>query len=218
MIESFYSVQQALDYFPRCLVCGYNISGLDFIQSAAAISTEVDYTFKGRESRPKLIYKLLENGYEEVYEIDVHTSRVDRRVTIRNEECVAGSFAGTTRYGYTGSSTPPTSGLKYLYLGVSCQSCKKYDYALQLIVDLDPLAMKRILLNSERVIFQENELGERREIRNVYTTRRTEYSYFRKPEPGTIVEELKQELPLLPFNRVDPNKTLERVKNLLIFT
>ncbi len=219
MIEFFASIQDALNYTPYCLLCRHSITSLDSLVPGAISSLQVEYDNYGYGGyHPVITYTLVENGYKDTFNINIGNNAITRQTDIETQEYVVNAFSGTQSFTHPTPALPPISGDQYLYLGVACKSCNKYDYTLQLIICLKPLAMKRIVFNSEKVVFQEGEWSERRELRNVYTTKRTTYSYFPEPKIGLITSELKQDLPLLPLNREDPSKTLERVKNLLIFT
>lgn len=219
MIEFFTSIQDALNYAPYCLLCRHSMRGLDSLVPGAISSLKIDYDNRGYGDYHSVItYTLIENGYKDNFTINVVNNSITRQTDIEMEDQVVSTRVGLQTFKSSAPSLPVSSGYQYLSLGVACKSCHKYDYTLQLVICVKPLVMARIALNSERLVFQEGEWSERRELRNVYTTKRTTYSYFPEPKLGAVRNELKQELPLIPFNREDPNKTLERVKNLLIFT
>jgi hypothetical protein len=115
-------------------------------------------------------------------------------------------------------SAAASNGHKYLGLGRDSCKCQKYSFMLQLIVNLKLLNLSEIYLNSEKVIII-NQEG-RYEIRNVYTTNKTEYGFFPgNPEVELVDVSYKHQLlPLIPLDRQHPDKTLQRIKNLLIFT
>lgn len=218
MIEFFASIKDALNYIPRCLLCRHDMSGLGSLVPGAISSLQIDYDNHGYGDYHSVItYTLIESGYKDHFTINVVNNAITRQTEIETEDQVVNAFSGSQTFKHS-PSLPIASGYQYLHLGVACKSCHKYDYTLQLIICVKPLAMKQIIFNSERLVFQEGEWSERRELRNVYTTKKTTYSYFPEPKLGVVRDELKQDFPLLSLNREDPNKTLERVKNLLIFT
>lgn len=219
MTEFFASIQDALNYTPYCLLCRHSMGRLDNLVPGAISSLQIDYDNRGYGDYHSVItYTLIENGYKDHFTINVVNNEITRQTEIEIEDQIVGAGLGSQTFKPSVPSSPVASGYQYLSLGVACKSCHKYDYTVQLILCVKPLAIARIILNSERLVFQEGEWSERRELRNVYTTKKTVYSYFPEPKLGFIRNELKQDFPLLPINREDPNKTLERVKNLLIFT
>jgi len=162
-----------------------------------------------------ITYTLRGAGYADIFRINTQTNHVEREINIENDNQTVTSSLGYTSAG----SPPPLSGHRYLSLTAKCRACQKYDYTLQLIVALQPVAMKEIILNSERVIFQADRMSEAWELKNIYTTKLTVYSRFSPPVIGAnAVRQITQQFPLLPLDRNDPTKTLKRVKNLLIFT
>lgn len=95
----------------------------------------------------------------------------------------------------------------------SCNQCGQYAYNLQIHLDMDQGKIVGIFLNSETFSFEKGPLLY--EIRSVYSTGKTHYKVFNNDadsETKTLV------LPLIPFDLSNPDKTLERVKTLALFS
>lgn len=146
--------------------------------------------------------------------ICLQTDEVTRELTenIRELSTQVGSYLTFV------NGVPQTTGDMYFGLGLECCGCQDYYYMLQLVVSLSPsIRLSKICLNSESVIIRNNE--SRYEIRNSYTTGNTEYLFSSdQPNEDTITISKRQLLPLIPLDRQCPIKTLQRIKNLLIFT
>lgn len=218
-MNNFYSLQQVFNYFSSCLMCKYGM-GMDCLTGApisnVAIGIEFDNHGLG-DYYPSLTYRLQESSFDEEFKIDTRNNRVYRKLKEHYRDEIVGGYSTNVQF-VNKCSYPQVAGVKYLYLGGSCSKCKQYNYVLQLLVKLDPLCLTDIVFNSETCIFQDYLRGERWELKNVYTTQKTIYTHFAEPVLNTLIREAGQELPLLPLDRSEPNKTLERVKNLLIFT
>jgi hypothetical protein len=213
-MNRFYNIQEAISYLSPCLLCKYGM-GLDCLSGSP--DSQLNYGYG--DFSPVITYSIMDKSFEDKFMINVRSNEVKRDIVTHREEYVVGGYDGTNSYaGKTSFANPQTSGTRYLYLGGSCRNCRKYGYVLQIIIRLQPLTLTDVVFNSETVTFQANEMGERWELKNIYTTKQTVYSHFAPPVPGTIVQEAKQNFPLLPLDREDPSKTLKRVKNLLIFT
>jgi len=99
-----------------------------------------------------------------------------------------------------------------------CTSCNNYSLMIQMVIALEYMMIAKIVLNSESMSFMEK--GGLSEIRNIYTLNKTEYNFFGgepiEGEPHDFVR--SQTLPLISLDRDNPLHTLQRIKNLLIFT
>ncbi len=107
----------------------------------------------------------------------------------------------------------------------TCDSCSKYGYVLQVHVDSDVMKVIGIYLNSETFSI---ELGdELYEIKNLYSTGKTTYDKFDRVNIDT--ETVKASgwsgrrnstisFPLIPMDINNPEKTLDRIKGLVIFS
>lgn len=118
--------------------------------------------------------------------------------------------------GYNGSGGPlSTNGTDFRSLLISCIDCQKYSYLIQLHISLEQGRIANLILNSEFVSVEDgNKLYE---IKNIYTTDKTEMSMFHthlSKQRGALD---KVEFPLVPLDLQNPMKTVERIKNLIVF-
>jgi hypothetical protein len=112
------------------------------------------------------------------------------------------------------------SGCMFLAIWIECEECYQYSYTIRIKIDLTERSVSDINLNSEFITVLDDEHFTH-EIRNVYATKQTEYWYTtngrtrHKSYPKiekTII------LPLVPLNLEQPEKTLERIKSLIVFS
>lgn len=110
---------------------------------------------------------------------------------------------------------------------VTCDGdwCSGYGFVLQVHVNPTENKMTGIYLNSESISIERGD--ELFEIKNIYATNKTEYDRFTKVDVddgtikmsgwqgrrnGTII------LPLVPMDLSNPEKTLDRIKGLVVFS
>lgn len=206
----FDSLIEAIQYIKHCPLCKERlIVKRDTVtrHTLSAIHTwEVETIFTFTESNA---------DYSDKIKICMENQTVERDITQFRE----------TKYGIQGvvsfhANYPLTCGDKYLGLGMECPNCRNYNFMIQIVVSLKPLRMTKICLNSESLTFDGKE--KTYEIRNIYTTGQTEYVCYAGTgsggEEGTVFVQGRQTFPLISFDRNDPHRFLQRVKNLLIFT
>jgi hypothetical protein len=86
---------------------------------------------------------------------------------------------------------------------------------IQVHISLEHGRLIALVLNSEAVSIEEG--AKLYEVKNIYTTEKTEMSTFHtrlSQQRGALD---KVELPLVPLDLQNPLKTVERIKNLLVF-
>lgn len=108
-----------------------------------------------------------------------------------------------------------TNGVNYRKINVTCDDCFKYGYMVQVLLSLDSRKIIGLVLNSETVSI-ENE-AKLYEIKCIYTTEKTEMSTFHTHTSKQRGPLDKVEFPLVPLDLQNPMKTVERIKNLLVF-
>lgn len=108
-----------------------------------------------------------------------------------------------------------TGGINIRRLNISCDGCSKYAYLVQMHISLDAGKIVSLVLNSESASIEEG--AKLYEIKNIYTTEKTEMATFHthlSQQRGALD---KVELPLVPLDLQNPLKTVERIKNLIVF-
>jgi hypothetical protein len=143
--------------------------------------------------------------------VDCHNNNI-----VKINQVVSTSFAGGPPI-YMASSLSDLSsgGTNIRRLNISCDSCSKYAYLVQVHISLDKNKITSMVLNSESASIEEG--AKLYEIKNIYTTEKTEMSTFHthlSQQRGALD---KVELPLVPLDLQNPLKTVERIKNLLVF-
>lgn len=105
------------------------------------------------------------------------------------------------------------SGTLGLPVTIECDDCHMYSFIIQVWINLNNRSIIQILLNSERVSWEDSDLT-LHEVVSVYSTDKTKYSFFNidtSKDDGQIF------LPFVPINFLNPKDTVERIKKLLIF-
>lgn len=114
--------------------------------------------------------------------------------------------------------------LDFFGISITCDDCSKYGYTLKICADRTNNKVTSIHLNSESLSIEKDK--ELYEIKNIYSLNRTEYIKFTKVEEHTEVLSMSGwlskrdgtvSLPLIPLDLDNPEKTVERIKGLVIF-
>ena len=124
-----------------------------------------------------------------------------------------------SNYNNTMTSPPLYVGHFYVRIAMKCRGCSCYEFVIQTVIHLDQEApqIDKLIFNSESIDFDEFR------IHNSYTSKITTFSTLL---PGTIDSEIiipphfgkGLELPLVALNRYNPQETIDRIKNLIIFS
>ena len=107
------------------------------------------------------------------------------------------------------------SGIFMFSVLAHCNDCSKYGYTIQVHADMANMKVIGIYLNSETFSIEKGDTLY--EIRNVYPMKKTEYSIFRKSTDASDNLDKQAELPLIPLDLENPEKTLDRIKGLIVF-
>jgi hypothetical protein len=204
--SQFHSIQHAIALIPRCIFC------------REYMVVENEYRDSGWDSsglpRRQIKFTNRDTSWTDEYILSFHSPGVERNISYHRSEIFQPLGSIDTTLSFPRSSVLPDKGHQYLAVGVRCASCSDYQYTIQVVIDLEQLLICRINLNSETLVFRKE--VERYVVRNIYTLEQTEYSYDRF---GGVDDGVKQQIfPLLPLDRDNPHKILERVRSLLIWT
>ena len=128
----------------------------------------------GYDQHHTLVFDTSNASYEEITEICLETEHVERKVkeNVDTDAVIYGSsFYSMHQHTKSIVAPPVVLGDLYLKLVRECRSCKRYGYAIQLIIDVNHHChIKERILNSEHLSFDNHYV-----IRNVYTFDQTEY-------------------------------------------
>jgi hypothetical protein len=210
----FVSMRDALEYRKRCPICSSQL----LIDDRYA-ETKIDWD-EGKE-RTRLLWKT-QDGEEMIIDPDSSCVRfVDKYF-------VPEYVVGTSNYSsqaYMGRIIPKAKkvydGHLYERIGMTCDDCCQYHYLVKFVIDVGMKSIINIELNSETISIDDNK-GTVHEIKNIYPTKETEYTYFTKGDriylDGTHVGEKSITLPLITLDLDNPTKTLERIRTLVLFS
>jgi hypothetical protein len=115
-------------------------------------------------------------------------------------------FSGTPKH-------PPMSHILGTQMVCLNNNCSGYSYVFSFRVREYYPVVGDIYLNTEYIIFDEN--GVNYEITNSHSVQRTRYKVS-GADPFRDIKSI--DLPFVPLDLENPSKTLEKVKNLIIFT
>lgn len=177
----FDKISKALDYRKVCPVCNHSIS-----------FKNKDLIIEYQSDEPRLRFNL---SKEDIFYIN--TKNDDVEVIFKKS-----IFSNLKSYA-----------ILYEPIYMECQNidCGLYSYIIQVLVDIKNLKVKKIILNSEKISYEDTD-GSLHEIHNNYVNRTTNYNYFFKEKESFVT------VPIININLNDLKQTVERVKNLLIFS
>ena len=198
----FKSIQDALDYRTFCPVCHNSLS----IDDKYGLMIKKEYDSKNKIT---LIWK---SNQDELV-INLNGDRIESLTKKVVSSTIYGLPGCIVGHGYTSIE----NGTMYTSLSVGCNDCCQYSYVVQVLVNISKKVIDNIVLNSELITIEDDEVIH--EIRNIYTTDKTEYSWFKTgQDEEDPIDEKSIILPLVPLDLVCPEKTVERVRNLILFS
>ncbi len=196
----FKSIQDVLDYRPFCPVCHESL----VIDNKYGAQVK-----KGNKEKVTLVWK----SNQDELTINLDGDRIESLTKRVTSSIIYGIPAHIVGYDYT----PIENGIMYVSLSIGCEGCCQYSYVVQILVDLSQKIIDSIVLNSELLTIEDKDTIH--EIRNVYTTGKTEYSWFKTSQTEEeALDEKRITLPLVPLDLIYPEKTIERVRNLIVFS
>ncbi len=196
----FYSFLEALRYRSKCPLCdkSMEINDRDLV-------SRVEYPI----GHPYQKFGFhIGKGSDDIMYLNPTTEKVEVEYSRRSD-----AFATLGNNIYSGRLPVPHeySGMFYHALTLNCNVCCRYHYTLQVHANLTEGCLAGTYLNSESVSVEESETVH--EVKNVYSTDKTEYACF--PKDGSSK---RQSMPLIPLNLTDPKETISRIRKLLIFS
>lgn len=203
MIIQFHSVLEALSYHKFCPCCknSMEVNDRDLV---------TEYSNRGNS---RLAFELSSSS-DDVMFIDPVSEEIEivvNRYIDNSNRYVMGNYSGTVN-----QSNHPyihvANGFHFSGLTVACNSCCRFDYRIQIRIDLQNKKVAGVVLNSETISW-EDEDKMLHEIKNIYPVNKTYYSYFVQ---GAV--DKKIDLPLVPLNLSNPKETVDRIKTLIVFS
>lgn len=198
-MQEFYSFKEALAYHTHCYVCKskLEINERDLVMEYDRYGTQ------------RLSFSL-SPGSDDILFINMANNHVELVLTYQ-PQIVYSSGGQLSGHSPTGPSINIYNG-KFIHgLDLGCNNCCQFSYTLQIHIDLSEQKLIVIILNSETISIEDNDMVH--EIRNVYPLNQTVYDYFSK-DGG----ENKCVLPLVPLDLNNPKETVTRIRKLLIFS
>jgi hypothetical protein len=205
----FHSLLDALNYQPKCPMCHSEtvVDGRYNVQ----LEQSCDVYLRAKRH-------LIWNSASDEMVVDLDSDKILSFKKMDSLSSIPGiTFGISSTANYASGSAMSWEGRIYHRLGVGCDECCKYSYLVQVIVDTSSQKICDIVLNSETLTFEMGD-GITHEIKNVYTFGETEYFYFTIPSRnGDKPLKSKIVFPLMTIDAKHPEKTLERIRNLVPF-
>lgn len=190
----FSSILDAMSYRKQCPFCLHN---LDFSDS--------DLICRDMESGEVE----LDAGADNTIIVNIHNQQIE--IKEKMQFPVISGDGAIVRKTYS-----KLSNREFFRIKLECPKCSCYSIAFQLIIDLINNRMEPLVLNSETFTIEDLDTKYVHEIRNVYSTQETEYTFY--PKVGSSDEDKSYTFPLIPLDLTDPYHTLRRIKTLLVFS
>lgn len=201
-MKKFTSLSEALAHKPTCPCCHENLSFDADVVSKTNSSGFDDIT-------------ITFNFENTLLEVDYVTGHVKKYCETRSLEKVYRTDHEKPAYIY-GNFQPFAN---IFGATVSCHSCRDYRYLLQIHTSKEKIT--DIYLNVEYLSLKDSS-GTLHEIKNNFFVKTTEYTYFRPYPKGSKSSGFEINntitLPLIELSASDPQKTLNKIKTLIIFS
>lgn len=197
--HKFASFHEAINYHSQCPICQNPLEIND---------NRIVHNTKKYHDESTYHYLTFALG-EDTLTIDTHTERID--IVMNHPYNVIYSMGSPSAHYVKGHGTIPTSGVFIQGFNIDCMICCQFSYTLQMIVDMNEVKLAGVYLNSESVTMETE--GIVHEVRNVYSTHKTEYTSFNKSGGHKSVS-----LPIMPLDLQAPQETISRIRKLIIFS
>ena len=204
-MKKFRNIIDGINYQPFCIFCsskmqmgGPNIRSFNWWNNAHKMHS--------------IIFELDSNSIE----IELETDQIINVNEHKLKQDIFTAEGRTPVYTNFSLHTPvPKSGTIMLRIVMGCNKCDMYSYILQICLSMDLRAVTDVFLNFERISFKYSDTQRGCDIKNLYGMSKTVFVEFDK---NSLDGDKITELPLIPMNIHEPEETLKRVKNLLIFS
>jgi hypothetical protein len=210
-MKHFVNILDAAEHHKKCYVCGFmltpNFHGDVLFNSPFNENND-------RQLRINLS-GMVDSDTDDILTIDMNTNKITLHAQRRYVDFHY-DIGGTINGANVRSKSPPAprgyGGILFEGIDISCRNCNRFSYTIQMIIDVQKEhRITSLFLNSEDITINDGVTAH--QIRNVYTTKTTEYRHHTKPHMhGKTIS-----FPLMDLNLKDPQETLGRIKNLLPF-
>lgn len=212
----FHNLQHALDFRQYCPFCSERM----LIEGRAKIETVFNdrtYTVSKpvRHFSTRISWRT-EDGEEIWFNPSENTIEIAYRYA---NDMPIGSDVHCSSPRFNRTPKAIYDGHLYEKMKLVCEHCGNYEYMVQIVIDVGRKRIDEIVLNHEKLEWKEA-TNQIHRVRNVYTFDQTEYTTF-FPGDGKYdkVKEWKQTtLPLIPLNLDELQKTIDRIKTLVLFS
>jgi len=203
-MKQFTKLLEAFRFRTQCPLCHHSLqaNGRDLV-------TDFDiHNYKQR-----IAFELSGNADDILY-IDPASEKIELVIGQEKPKLKWGNHPSAISGGTSKSAYYAYHGVFGHSLTIECDNCNMYSFTLQIWADLDQRRITQILLNSERVSWEDEEQT-LHEIVSSYATNKTRYSYYHvdsSQDDGQIT------LPLIPVSMENPKEAVARIQKLIIFS
>ena len=201
-MTAFYNLDEAFGYrrYCPCKHCGHTL----FPEVATIVHSDGNQSVKLALGGNTLTVGLYSNAV-----ISYEEERQNQTVY-----SLSGSYLSRTNRSYNLHSLSK-QGTDMFPVTVSCNNCHRYNYVLQVMVNLSQGCLVGLVLNSETIVV--DDYVKMYTIKTIYTTQKTEMEIRHLHLSQYHEPEAKIEYPMIPLNIEEPMKTVERLKKLTVF-
>ena len=208
-MKQFQNLAEAVAYHRKCYLCGDRL----------VHPFQIDYD---PEKPPVFKWNLSENvdsDTDDWLTVDAYTNQISYHSQHRrhNYDLIYSGNDLVDLVGRRAGNYKLYKGTLYESVFIDCGKCHQFGYVLQVIINATAKRLDAIFLNSEHISYQDSDKV-LHEIRNVYTTDKTEYVYHRTPTPEDDSSKRTITLPIIPLDLHNPAETVARVKKLTVFS
>jgi len=189
----FKTFLEAISYHTNCVICQEKLS----INDRDLVDYDTKLSINDRVCKPEKISFYISQRNDDIVSLDTNTDEI--------------SFVAPE---YSASHGVFIHGLT-----LHCEDCCQFAYNIQIHMDLGQKKLIEIFLNSESISVEDGR--DLHEIKNIYAMKKTEYNYF----PNELAEPQQESkykgriiFPLIPLNLINPMETVNRIRNLIIYT
>jgi hypothetical protein len=212
-MKHFVNILDAAEHHKKCYVCGFMLT--------PNFHGDVLFNSPYNERNDRLLKinlsGMVDSDTDDILTINMSTNQItlhaQRRYDHSGYRNDIGGYLGASNI-RSGALPAPRGygGTLFEGIDISCRNCNRFSYTIQMIIDVEKEhRITSLFLNSEDITINDGTTAH--QIRNVYTTKTTEYRHHTKPHMhGKTIS-----FPLMELNLKDPQETLSRIKNLLPF-
>jgi hypothetical protein len=216
-MKQFFNILEAAEHHTKCYICGFMLTP----NFRGDVLFNSPFNEKNDRQLKINLSGMVDSDTDDILTIDMNTNQITLHAQRRRQHIDyhydIGGYLGTSNIsGRSRSMALPSprgyGGTIFEGIDISCRNCNRFSYTIQMIIDVaKEHKITSLFLNSEEITFNDGDTAH--QIRNIYTTRMTEYRHHTVPHKfGKMIS-----FPLIPLDLENPQETIFRIKKLLPF-